>query len=73
MADAPGGFCRGALRGGGADETASENRRQKAGYYREGLPKIELARNIAAHMDPSRNRSNSFRVFCRGLGELAAD
>jgi hypothetical protein len=40
---------------------------QKQGYYRAGIAKIELARNIAAHMDPQRNTSRSFQTFCDGL------
>ena len=36
---------------------------QRGGYFRTGLRKIELARNIAQHMDPRRNRSRSFQVF----------
>lgn len=39
---------------------------RKAGYFQGGLRKIEAARRIAEHMDPSRNRSGSFRAF-RGL------
>lgn len=40
---------------------------QRAGYYQGGLRKIELARTVAAHMDPERNRSRSFQVFRDGL------
>ena len=43
-----------------------------AGYYRAGMPKIEVARNVSRHMDPARNQSRSFQVFCRGLKELVA-
>jgi hypothetical protein len=43
-----------------------------AGYYRAGMPKIEVARNVSRHMDPAHNRSCSFKVFCRGLKELVA-
>ena len=35
--------------------------------YVEKIPKIEVAQNIAHHMKPSRNRSNSFQVFVEGL------
>jgi len=41
-----------------------------ASYYREGMPKIETARLIAAHMDPTANTSNSFQVFLRGIRSL---
>lgn len=40
---------------------------QRAGYYRSGLAKMSLAREISALMDPERNTSNSFRVFRNGL------
>jgi Domain of unknown function (DUF4276) len=43
---------------------------QDAGYYRNGMPKIEVARNVAEHMDPNRNRSRSFQVFFQGLRAL---
>jgi hypothetical protein len=34
-----------------------------AGHHSGGLAKIQAAREIAAHMDPFRNRSKSFQVF----------
>ena len=40
-------------------------------YHLEGLPKVQAARDISIHMDPERNRSQSFRVFRQGLLELA--
>ncbi|MBN2494269.1 MAG: DUF4276 family protein [Deltaproteobacteria bacterium] len=43
---------------------------QRAGYHQGGLAKIQLARDVAQHMDPSRNRSHSFQVFRKGLREL---
>lgn len=36
-------------------------------YYTNRLPKIEVARKIATHMDPNRNKSRSFQVFVEGL------
>jgi hypothetical protein len=36
---------------------------KRAGYFKGGLRKTELARSIAPHLDPTRNRSRSFRVF----------
>ena len=36
-------------------------------YYKGRLPKVRVAQNIAPHMEPSRNRSKSFRVFVEGL------
>jgi hypothetical protein len=43
---------------------------QRAGYHEGGLAKIRLAREVAPHMDPSRNRSRSFQVFRDGLRAL---
>lgn len=42
----------------------------RAGYYKGGLPKIEVARMVAQHMEPSRNNSKSFQVFHRALVDL---
>ena len=36
-------------------------------YYPKWLPKTKVARNIAQHMEPSRNQSKSFQVFVEGL------
>lgn len=49
---------------------ALERELQRAGYYGGGLPKIEVARNMAAHMDPARNTSASFQCFRAGLAAL---
>jgi len=43
---------------------------QKAGYFGAGLPKIEVAREMAKHMDPARNTSPSFGHFVKGLAAL---
>ena len=43
---------------------------QRLGYYRNGMPKIETARAIARHMDPTRNRSRSFQAFQQGIRRL---
>ena len=43
---------------------------QRAGYFGGGLPKIEVAREMAIHMDPVRNTSPSFRQFVSGLAAL---
>jgi len=51
---------------------ALERELQRAGYHLGGLEKIRAAREIATHMDPSRNQSPSFRVFQAGLLELIA-
>lgn len=49
---------------------ALERELQRAGYYGAGLPKIEVARNMAAHMQPARNTSPSFQCFRAGLAAL---
>lgn len=43
---------------------------QKAGHFTGGLSKIELARTMAQHMEPSRNRSRSFQCFLEGMAAL---
>lgn len=45
---------------------------QRAGYFKGGLRKIELARNIGAHFDPDRCKSRSFRRFYEAVMEAAA-
>jgi hypothetical protein len=45
---------------------------RRAGYFAGGLRKIEAAREIAAHMDPERNRSRSFQVLRDVLVEMGA-
>lgn len=45
---------------------------KRAGYFQTGLRKIEAARAIAAHWEPQRNRSHSFRVFHDVLLEMTA-
>lgn len=46
---------------------ALERVMQQAGYFRPRLRKIECARTVAAHMDPARNRSASFRAFVSAI------
>ncbi len=43
---------------------------QAAGYFPGGLPKIEFARTVSAHMDPARNKSPSFAAFRTLLATL---
>ncbi len=43
---------------------------QRAGYYGAGLAKIEVAREMAKHMEPARNSSTSFAMFAKGLATL---
>jgi len=40
----------------------------RAGYYRTGMPKVEVARRISVHMDPYKNTSRSFQILVEGLG-----
>lgn len=44
---------------------------QRAGHHRGGLAKVRAAEDIARRMDPSRNRSPSFRVFVDGLRRIS--
>jgi len=40
---------------------------RRGGYYPAGMPKVEVARAVAPHMDPEQNRSRSFQVLAEGL------
>jgi hypothetical protein len=51
---------------------ALERELQRAGYFGGGLPKIEVARALAPHMEPDRNTSASFQCFRSGLAALSA-
>ena len=51
---------------GGTSE-ALEHLLVEGNYYRDKLPKVEVAQNIAPHMKPDRNRSKSFQVFVEGI------
>lgn len=50
---------------------ALERVMKSRGYFATGLRKIEAARTIAQHMDPSRNTSRSFQVLRDALFEMA--
>jgi len=50
---------------------ALEREFQRCGYFPAGLPKIQIARTVSAHMEPERNRSQSFQHFRQGLLALA--
>ena len=54
-----------AIRGGTYE--ALERLLVEGNYYSDKLPKTEVARDIAPHMEPNRNRSKSFQVFLEGL------
>ncbi len=45
---------------------------KRHGYFRSGLRKMEAAQAMAAHIDPSRNRSQSFRHFVGAIVEATA-
>ena len=60
-----------AIRGG--THEALERILKLANYYKGNVPKREVAQNIAQHMEPSRNRSKSFRVFVEGLKACVED
>ncbi len=49
---------------------AFERVMQRAGYFDGGLPKIDAARAIAQHMDPTRNTSPSFGALRDALLEM---
>jgi hypothetical protein len=55
--------------GGGTWESL-ERVLKRNGYFRNGLAKTIAAENIAPHMEPERNRSKSFQVFCEGVYAL---
>jgi hypothetical protein len=57
-----------AVRGGTWE--AIERVLQRAGHFPGGLGKIELARTMGEHLDPSRTRSRSFKCFLQGLEAL---
>lgn len=58
-----------AIRGGTWE--AFERIMQRAGYFRNGLRKIEAARKISEHWDPRRNTSRSFRALCDAMLTMA--
>ena len=45
---------------------------QRHSYYRTGMPKVQVARLIAEHMDPYGNQSPSFQLLIRTLSELGS-
>lgn len=45
---------------------------RRAGAVGEAYPKIDVARRVAAHLEPARNRSHSFQVFRAGLETMLA-
>jgi hypothetical protein len=59
-----------AIKGGTWEALDRELRR--SGHIQTRLDKLQAAREIAAHMDPDRNRSASFRAFYQGLRSMTA-
>lgn len=55
---------------GGGTWEALERLLQKAGYFKTGLRKLEVARAVAEQMAPERNTSPSFRAFRLALEAL---
>jgi len=51
---------------------AFERVMQKHGYFKSGLPKIEVAREIGRQFDPTRCHSKSFEIFHAALKEAIA-
>ena len=49
---------------------ALERELQRKGYFKQGLRKLELAREVASRMDPARNRSTSFASLREALAQL---
>lgn len=49
---------------------ALERELQRKGYFKQGLRKLELAREVAPRMDPARNRSTSFTSLREALAQL---
>ena len=45
---------------------------KRRGYFPTGLRKIEAAREVAAHIDPARNRSRSFKAFYAAVVDFGA-
>jgi len=50
---------------------ALERIMMKSRYFRTGLRKIELARDVAPNMQPARNTSPSFKAFSAAMAQMA--
>ena len=51
---------------------AFERVMKRHGYFTTGLRKVEAARAVAAHIEPARNRSQSFGHFVGAIAEATA-
>jgi len=56
-----------AIRGGTWE--AFERVLRQHGYFKPGLPKVQVARSIGALLDPARSRSRSFAMFRDAIAE----
>ncbi len=56
----------------GSTWRAFERILKRQNYFKTGLRKVEAARAIGAHLDPSRSRSRSFKRFCDAIAEATA-
>ena len=56
----------------GGSWEAFERVLQRAGYFKTGLRKMEVARALGKRMDPAQNRSRSFAVFRDAVLEAVA-
>ena len=54
----------------GGTAEALERLLQKSGYYKAGMPKIEVARMVGSLLNPRLNKSPSFQAFAKGLALL---
>jgi hypothetical protein len=45
---------------------------KQAGYFKSGLRKLECARAVASHMEPTRNRSHSFQAVSGAVAAAVA-
>ena len=57
-----------AIKGGSKEQL----RQELSARYPTFLPTLEMVRAIAPHLDPARNRSQSFQTFVSGLDALVA-
>lgn len=51
---------------------AFERLLKKHGYFKQGLPKVQAAAEVAKHINPENNRSHSFSVFRNTIAEAIA-
>ncbi|MBN2378223.1 DUF4276 family protein [candidate division WOR-3 bacterium] len=54
----------------GGTKEALEKVFQSYGYYKTGMPRIEVAKKVSSFMNPSINKSKSFQTFKDGIEKL---